>query len=215
MSIVSSNEAFNRLYELAGHEGLNRRMQAAGLSGTVFTHRLVAPLRRGQPQDAAHRPGTPDGVVTLPEAAAALERCRVAGHRIRRRLPGARHRQARRDAHVVRRQEPHMSLVDLQNMLVMIMRPDVDHWACRASNWGQGPRVPEEAMRQRRASRRIPSSRRTSTTPGGSSRCSGSLLRLGPTERWIVYSKAGKAYGFRIENAFVFDAKTKKISSSP
>jgi hypothetical protein len=38
----------------------------------------------------------------------------------------------------------------------------------------------------------------------------GGLLRVAPATRWGVWSKAGTAYGFRIENAYVVDQQQKR-----
>jgi cell division protein FtsI/penicillin-binding protein 2 len=49
--IVSSNEGFNRLWDLAGHEGINQRAWDAGLRSVRMRHRLS---RQGRPEEA-HR----------------------------------------------------------------------------------------------------------------------------------------------------------------
>lgn len=49
--VVSSNEGFNRLWDLAGHEGINQRAWDAGLSTVRMRHRLS---RQGIPEEA-HR----------------------------------------------------------------------------------------------------------------------------------------------------------------
>jgi len=41
---VSDNDAFNRLYELLGQEGLQQALHARGLNGTRILHRLALPL---------------------------------------------------------------------------------------------------------------------------------------------------------------------------
>ncbi|MEZ4468384.1 MAG: hypothetical protein R3F43_29105 [bacterium] len=158
MSIVS-NEAFNRLYELAAApRGLNRRMQAAGLNGTVFTHRLSRIL-----SDADNRKTpridleTPDGV-TLPRPPAPrrgrlpLPRCRASRVGDAYLEPGTGDKRVETPMSFADKNR--MSLVDLQNMLVMIMRPDVIWRRAGLQAGGQEFSVPEEA-RQRRASRRI------------------------------------------------------------
>lgn len=40
LALVSDNEAFNRLYDLVGHEALNENMHALGLRSVVINHRL-------------------------------------------------------------------------------------------------------------------------------------------------------------------------------
>lgn len=212
MSIVSSNEAFNRLYELSGHEGLNRRMQAAGLSGTVFTHRLSRILstdeNRKTPRIDLAAKG---GVVTLPEAtsalalpAAAMPRVEVGDAYLE---PGT---GKRVEAPMSFAEKNRMSLVDLQNMLVMITRPDVDLGLPGFGLEEADRKFLVEAMRQRPGESTDPVYPEDKYNPRRFKPVLGGLLRVGPLERWTIYSKAGKAYGFRIENAYVVDTKTKK-----
>lgn len=48
MLIVSDNDSFNRLYDLIGHERLNRSMWEAGLTGVRLNHRLSTALTPAQ-----------------------------------------------------------------------------------------------------------------------------------------------------------------------
>ena len=224
MSLVSSNEAFNRLYELAGHEWLNTSMQAAGLKDTVFTHRLSRVLsgeqNRKTPRIDLLFPGKgkKNRVHTLPETMSPLT-LRHAG------LPGLDIGEAHLDPVTGARVEApmpfheknRMSLVDLQNMLVMVVRPDVDvvrpgeDRALPGFALDEGDRAfLKEAMRQRPGESKDPVYPEAKFSPMRFKPVLPGLLRVGPLERWQVFNKAGKAYGFRIENAYVVDTKAKK-----
>lgn len=50
--VVSSNQGFNRLWDVAGHDGINERAWEAGLESVRFHHRLS---RQGLPEEAHRR----------------------------------------------------------------------------------------------------------------------------------------------------------------
>ncbi|MFT6396087.1 MAG: hypothetical protein ACJAYU_000829 [Bradymonadia bacterium] len=50
--VVSSNQGFNRLWDIAGHDGINERAWEAGLESVRFHHRLS---RQGLPEEAHRR----------------------------------------------------------------------------------------------------------------------------------------------------------------
>jgi hypothetical protein len=71
--LVSDNAAFNRLYELLGHDGLNIAARAMGLGSVRITHRL-SEARSAQDNRRVPRIDllTAEGKVTLPERTSTL-----------------------------------------------------------------------------------------------------------------------------------------------
>jgi hypothetical protein len=207
MMIVSSNEAFNRLYDLVGHHDLNQKMWSVGLRDTFLFHRLSiqrsADEHRMAPRIDAE---TRAGVATIPPRHSALALAP-------RPLPGL--DVGLRYIDAVTRQETaapmsfaeknRMSLVDLQNLLVMVMRPDI-----ALGLPGLALHRDDRAFLQR-AMREPPADSRDPVFPSEDhdilrfKPVLGGLTRVAPGERWAVWNKAGTAYGFRIENAYVVD----------
>jgi len=125
LALVSDNQAFNRLYDLVGHEQLNRAMHALGLPSTVINHRLSDPRSvPDQKASAAIAFHLKDGrTLPVPARRSPLALTNVAT----RRLIGDGHLHGDK---LVR--EPMdftgrngISLVDLQNLLVKVVRPDI------------------------------------------------------------------------------------------
>ncbi|MBM3845085.1 MAG: serine hydrolase, partial [Verrucomicrobia bacterium] len=63
LCLVSDNPAFNRLFDLVGHAEMNQSMHALGLNSVVINHRLSESRKIPNPQAAAgvsfHPPGRP------------------------------------------------------------------------------------------------------------------------------------------------------------
>lgn len=216
MSIVSSNEAFNRLYDFAGLPALNEVARAAGLSRTLTLHRLsfVMPLEQQLKHPTIELRG-PRETVTLPAWTAPRPAVNPAD------LPGifAGKGELLRGKIVEGpksfEEKNRMGLVDLQNMLAFIVRPDLPlglpgfalHPEDRALLKEAMRQRPEESTRPDYSSRRLSPNRFKPIRPG--------LIRFaGGAERadarFEIYSKAGTAYGFRIENAYVYDKQTQR-----
>ncbi|MEM7630231.1 MAG: serine hydrolase [Planctomycetota bacterium] len=120
--VVSDNRAFNRLYDLVGHERLNTSAARAGLAGVVINHRLAiarsAEENRTSPRVRVggvefERRVSPlrldnTGVVGLEVGSAEL----VGGERLER----------AKDFRFSNRAE----LLDLQNAVASIVRPEID-----------------------------------------------------------------------------------------
>jgi hypothetical protein len=210
MIIVSSNEAFNRLYDLVGHHAMSEMMWSAGLRDTYFFHRLSV-LRGSEEQRRTPRVDleTRAGVVTIPARQSDLALAPRA-------LPGLdvgeRYIEGRREvaAPMSFAQKNRMSLVDLQNLLIMVMRPDIP-----LGLPGFSLHAGDRAFLQR-ALREPPAESRNPVFPPEEhdilrfKPVMGGLLRVAPAARWAVWSKAGTAYGFRIENAYVVDQRRKR-----
>lgn len=211
MSLISSNEAFNRLYEFAGHQHLNESMWAAGLKDTKFIHRLSRIIPNDWNLKTPRIDLLGKKAVTIPERTSALD-LKVEGP------PGI----LIGDAHVVPgtgdtvaepmdfSRKNQQSLVDLQNMLVMIVRPDID---LGLPGFGLTPAhraFLKTAMREWPEESKNPITPRSRYSPFRFKPVLPGILKVHPRARWSVYNKAGKAYGFRVENAYVFDKKIKR-----
>jgi len=217
--LVSDNAAYNRLYELAGNDGVNGSLRAAGLAHTRIFHRLAefrAPeeqLRvpaidllddRGRviaslPSRTASSPGTNaflDGVE--------FGRAHTLGTQL---IEGP----------MSFDRKNFMPLEDLVDMNIMLLRPDLqpalDRLRGGPARAGFGlSEVDRDFIREAMAS-----------TPGASAdpRYDPSsypddyskfllpgLLRLRAAEELVVRDKVGRAYGFSITNSEVVDRRT-------
>lgn len=201
--LVSDNRAFNRLYELAGQDGLARSLRAAGLEEARVVHRL-SELRSEEENRRFPRIDlvTPAGIHTLPE-------------RTSDPLPEAAHPPGMEVGTAYRsggetieepmdfRAKNHVPLAELQRGLCMVVRPDVD---CGGPGFSLSPadhRLLVEAMRPfpRESENPVydpaehPDEYVKHVLPG--------VRRVLPAAR--VYDKTGLAYGFATENAWIVD----------
>ena len=216
--VVSSNTGFNRLYDLVGHEQLNRQMWEAGLESVRVKHRMFSRRtvdeQKWTPRVAVEVPaeqgGEDGGEATVLETIQPARRSELT-------LPATEAgRMEVGQTHVdfisgEYRAEPmdfrlknYMSLADLQSMMVAIFRPELSD---RVSFDDLGPyrdflvdmlgKHPEadEPSQQEELIRRF-----SPMLPG--------MAQAVDRERLTVYNKAGRAYGFHIDNAYVVDQKT-------
>jgi hypothetical protein len=208
LCLVSDNEAFNRLYDLVGQRALNERMWAAGLDSARLRHRLSI---RSSPEENRRTPGVRlelegGDALLLPERFSDLQLDVP-------RLKGLDIGQAFRedDGGVVEgpvsfREKNRMSLSDLQDLLVKVVRPDVDLGtpgfalsdAQRALLVEAMTQLPRESANPRYDPERYPDDYVKFLLPG--------LRRVIPAERLRVTNKVGLAYGFTVENAYVEDS---------
>jgi hypothetical protein len=210
MIIVSSNEAFNRLYDLVGHHAINEMMWSAGLRDTYFFHRLSV-LRGPEEQRRAPRVDfeTRAGVVTIPARQSDLALAPRA-------LPGLdvgeRYIEGKREvaAPMSFAQKNRISLLDLQNLLIMVMRPDIPLGLPGFSLHEDDRAFLQRALREPPAESRNPVFPPEEHDVLRFKPVMGGLLRVAPPARWAVWSKAGTAYGFRIENAYVVDQQRER-----
>ncbi len=206
--LVSDNQAFNRLYEMVGQDGLAASMAAAGLDRPRIVHRLsefrTPEENRQLPQivfvgrDFKH---------TLPErtteplpAAESVDRILVGeGYFTEGELV----------------EEPmdfssknYFPLIDLQRGLCKLVRPDVDCDGPAFELDDEDRQVMLEAMSQYpRESKNpdydpeeYPDEYVKDLLPG--------LTRVVPKKQITIFNKTGQAYGFSTENAWVVNNKT-------
>jgi hypothetical protein len=209
LALVSDNEAFNRLYELVGQDGLARSLARAGLTEPRIVHRLSEPR---SPEDNRRFPRI-DFVTatfrhTIPERSSAelpppppLPELFVGRGYLSN------------DALVA---EPmdfsaknRISLVDLQRGLCKIVRPDAECGGGSAFALEPDDRsfliqamteYPRQSTDPVYDPEEFPDAYVKNYLPG--------LLREIPEERLRIVNKTGEAYGFSIDNAFVEDRAT-------
>ena len=208
LSIVSDNRAFNRLYELVGHEPLHRYLRDCGWSSVRLAHRLSEVRSREEnlrtPRVEARCAAEP---VVFPERTSRLllDNADLPGTEIGR-------------AHVVGEElvegpmsfrfKNAVSLVELQDMLVALVAPDLPlggkrfglDEADRAFLLEAMSIVPRESLDPRYDPDHYPDDYVKFLLPG--------LVRRAPAARWRIVNKVGLAYGFGIENAYVEDRES-------
>lgn len=208
--IVSDNPAFNRLYDLVGQERLNRAMWDAGLASVRITHRLS--IARTPDENRLTRRivlHTEGGDIEVPIRRSPLA-LRNPGPGL---LIGQRHLAG---GGVVEgpmdfSDKNGISLVDLQDMLIKVVRPDLDlgtpgfdlsaehrDFLLRAMR-----EVPGESANPRYDPEKYPDDWVKYLLPG--------LERVAPREHFTIYNKVGMAYGFLIENACVVHEPTGRM----
>ncbi|QDU72078.1 serine hydrolase [Mucisphaera calidilacus] len=208
---VSSNEGYNRLFDFVGRDRLNKDMWDAGLKSFRLRHRL------SEPGDENWQRWTPqidmildERVHTLPERTATLTLppSQVPGSM----LLGKRYYDW--DGNLI--QQPfdfttknHVSLIDLQDMLIMIARPEIDlgkpgfpltdvHRALLMQTLSQDPLESKNPVYP--ATRYEPGFADSWYVPG--------IARVVPRPAIFSVDKSGQAYGFQIDNAYFLDRST-------
>ncbi|MCC6235007.1 MAG: serine hydrolase [Verrucomicrobiales bacterium] len=209
LALVSDNVAFNRLFDVVGHEALNRSMHALGHRSVVINHRLseIRAIPDPLASAAVRWPGAGGGdreiavparrsTLSLSNSAAGL-RVGVAYLRGEERVP--------EPMDFTRRNG--ISLVDLQNLLVQVVRPDVELGLPRLALDPARRRLLVEAMTQypresadpRYEAGAYPDHYSKFLLPGIRRVVSSTV----PGARVEVTGKIGRAYGFSVENAYV------------
>jgi hypothetical protein len=211
LTLVSGNEAFNRLYDLVGHEDLNRRMHALGLPSVVLNHRLsetrTIPDMRAS---AAVTFRVPNGEpIVVPARTSTL----LLTNKSKSLLLGAGYL---KDAQLVDTPMDFsgrngISLGDLQNLLVKVARPEIDlgtpaldlNGSHRKRLLQAMTEYPRESSNPRYAATNYPDDYSKFLLPG--------IRRVFPSqtpgERVEITAKIGRAYGFTVENSYLRNPK--------
>jgi hypothetical protein len=210
--LVSDNEAFNRLYEWVGQDGLARSLAAAGLGEARIVHRLSearsALENRQYPRIELLRPPAESGedpvLWSLPErqSEALPAPPPVAGL-----LVG--------DAYLddgQRIEQPldftaknRIALADLQRGLCAVVRPDIDCGIAGFELTAQHRALLLEAMSQYPSQSDNPRYDPAAYPDAWGKFLLPGLERVVPKARLAIYNKIGRAYGFSVENAWVVD----------
>jgi len=211
LALVSDNEAFNRLYDLVGHEALSANMHELGLRSVVINHRLsesrtIPDMRasaavtfrgpNGEPIDVPAR--TSRLILTNYAKGLQVGSGYLKGDELISRPMDFTGRNG-------------ISLVDLQNLLVKVARPDIDlgtpglrlSAAHRERLLEAMTEYPRESANPIFPADRYPDNYGKFLLPG--------IRRVFPVtrpgERVEITGKIGRAYGFSVENAYVHNPK--------
>jgi len=199
--VMSDNDANNDLFDLAGHDGLHERMWRLGLSSVRMRHRLGTSAGDDGRTPTRIELLTRGETVVLPvrEPRVDLGKNDQNGVQV-----GESHLSRGRlvNEPMSFEDKNRVSLSDLQELMIGIMRPDL-----RPAG---GPRLgPQERALLLDALSSMPSSRgaRAAADREHKPFLEG-IERVVPRASLTLASKSGRAYGFFVENAYVLDART-------
>ncbi len=207
MHLVSNNAAFNRLYDFVGHDQIHREAERLGFGSLRLRHRMGQSHELGRdtppmvffPRDGRPRPmpGDTGSLELEPTAMKGIEVGRAHLGRGRRRV------EAPRDF----AQKNHVSLEDLHRLLASIVRPELE----MSADLGLTP-----ANRARLLDAMTEDPLESKNPRFGRARFSGrryklmfrGIERVVPAEQIRYVNKAGRAYGFHVESAYVEHRET-------
>lgn len=209
LALVSDNQAFNRLYDLVGHEALNRGLHGLGLSSVVINHRLSDPRPIPDPLATAAVVLRPPGgkPIEIPARTSAL----VLTNTTPRRQVGDAYLKGdvRVEGAMDFTTRNGISLQHLQDLLVKLARPDIDLGTPpleltanhRAQLLLALTAYPRESKDPVYPVARYPDDYSKFLLPG--------VRRVFPNdrpgERIEITGKIGRAYGFSVENAYLWN----------
>ncbi len=206
--IVSSNRSYNALYDVAGQETLNRVMWQAGLKDVLLSHRLSRILSVEENQRTrAWAIGGGKGVISSPVQHSALD----LKNRVSTKLKVGRdyiERGKKVEEPMDFSHKNHMGIRALQDMLLLLARPDTRHALTPFPLHPKHRQVILDALTTLPHESTWPRWSRESYDPYRFKPFLTGLERVKPKDDLRVVSKAGKAYGFRIDNAYVEDRAT-------
>jgi hypothetical protein len=208
LALVSDNPAFNRLFDLVGHEGLNRRMHQLGLSSVVINHRLSETRTIADPLGSAEVNFLlPAAKISVPARTSRLLLTNQAaglaigtGYRKGEELVPMPMDFTRRNG---------ISLRDLQDLLIKLARPDIDLGTPGLELTPEHRRFllqamteyPRESTNPVYEARTFPDEFSKFLLPG--------VRRIFPDtasgKRIEITGKNGLAYGFSIDNSYLFN----------
>ncbi len=209
--LVSDNQSYNRLYGLVGQKAANQRMWRLGLSSVRVRHRvgLVPANDDGRVTPAEELVADGGEAVTVPEAKSDLAFDPID-------MPGVLVGNVHYASNGARLEQPmsfaeknRISLQDLQDLLVKLTRPDLV----------EGPKPDLDAKDKEllaNALGTLPSLAKNPSFEGGQALDDlhkpllQGIAKAVPRERVFVFSKAGRAYGFTVDNAYVLDPVAKR-----
>lgn len=205
--LVSDNQAFNRFYDLTGHEALNRRMHDLGLRSVVLNHRLSE--TRNIPDMLASAAVTFRVPGHEPIVVPARHSSLVLTNISRDLLLGSGYLKGEtlvpEPMDFTRRNG--VSLVDLQDLLVKLTRPDVALGTPKLELAESHRNMLIEAMTMYPGESTNPVYPEESHPGIQSKFLIPGIRRVFPAaqrgKRIEVTGKTGRAYGFSIENSYV------------
>ena len=211
MLLVSDNQAFSRLFEFIGHEDLNQRMHALGLRSARIQHRLSDPrLITNHQLTASVRlyPKSALSKTVQPRTSFLVSSNQGVGLLIGK---GYMQRDKLVDRPMNFTHRNGMSLVDLQKLLIKLLRPDIKfedsalklspkHREFLIRSLEEFPRESKSPTYEPKA---YPDEYSKFLLPG--------IRKVFPdthkSTRIQVLGKLGRAYGFSVENAYLHNPK--------
>ena len=205
--LVSDNPAFNRLYDLVGVDDLNDRMHQAGLTSVRISHRLSdARTIPDQARTAAVTIRTALGDVDVPSRQGRPpEPLRQRGVLIG---DGMMRKGVVEQGPVDFSKRNAASLLDLQDALIMVVRPDIDLGGRRFSLDEDDRARLVSPMEQYPRESPNPVLAKPQYTDDYCKLFLPGLREWRPDRRLRVLNKVGQAYGFTIDNAYIEDPET-------
>jgi len=212
IALVSDNQAFNRVYDLVGHERLNRAMHELGLQSVVINHRLSETRKIPNMLASAAVTLAPEGFppIVVPARVSHLKLTNNAP----RLLVGKavmRDNGTIVDGPMDFSARNRVSLEDLQDLLVKLMRPDID-LGTPPLKWSPEHRArlieamttyPRESVNPAYPEKTYPDNYSKFMLPG--------VRRVLPStrsgERVDYTAKIGRAYGFSVENSYLHNPR--------
>ncbi len=211
MALVSDNDAFNRLFDLVGHERLNLNLHELGLSSVVINHRLSdsrnVPGGRASAQVTFYPLGGEPIIVPARKSTLNLTN-QAANLKVGRGYM--------EDGQLINTPMDFtsgngISLLDLQSLLIKLVRPDLDlgtpplklsaehcAWLLQAMT-----EYPRESTNPVYSATDFPDDYCKFLLPG----IRRVFPAIAPGERIEITAKIGQAYGFSIENSYVRNPK--------
>lgn len=199
--VMSDNEANSDLFDLVGSDEIHERMWRLGLTTFRMRHRLGVDARKGASVTSEIQLATRGGPTVVPPREGHLDlgkndvpgvlvgESRIVGGRVV-------------DGPMSFEEKNRISLADLQELLVKVMRPELGR--------GEGLRLGErERALLVDSLTALPSARgaRGSYDAEHKPFLAG-VEQVVPREHLTLASKSGRAYGFLVGNAYALDART-------
>ncbi|QQE10363.1 serine hydrolase [Planctomycetota bacterium] len=211
--LVSSNSAFNHLFEFVGHERINKMCEEYGFDQTFYMHRLSEfrsiEANQTSPKMEFHMPN--GDIYTVPERKSELIYTND--------LPGIdigdgymNNDGSITDEPLSFKYKNRASVRDLQDIMIKIVRPDVDLGTPAFKITEEDRDILKDALSTYPLDSSSPKYVKknigswiadTYFVPG--------LLRVDPErDNWLVHEKSGQAWAFTIENVVVTHLPTNK-----
>ncbi|MEM9693496.1 MAG: serine hydrolase [Myxococcota bacterium] len=191
----SDNDSYDRLYDLLGHARLNEEMAALGLSSVRFRHRLSTVRDRRRTRRVLLLPwrGRP---FVLPLRRSTLALSNTPASRL---LVGTRHRTSKGliEGPMDFSEKNYASLFDLHRATLAVVRPDLARLELGLDE------AQREALVRPMTGHILPGKRGATHKP-----MLPGVLRVLPRERIRYVNKAGRAYGFHLDSAYIEDKQT-------
>jgi beta-lactamase class A len=209
--LVSDNAAFNRLYEFVGPKEMNEWMWAAGLASTRVVHRLSSPRSESENLKTPRIDfALADKPVTIPERTSDLKV--EATHAKNTKVGKAQMLDDKLIATPIDfARKNAISLVDLQNALIKVVRRDIDLGTKPFELADDDVALLLDAMSEYPAQSQNPRYPRDQYPDSFGKFLLPGLEKVAPKGAWKIYNKIGRAYGFSIENAYVVDTRSQRV----